>query len=638
MASSSPFTKMCNSSPLLFLLLLLWICRGSCTQEVLPPYFPYRDDTLPVETRVSDLLARMSLHEKIGQMMQFTNTKADSDPSLIANYTIGSLLSGGNNPAPKPFATPRDWAEMVDGFQKQALLTTLAIPLLYGIDAIHGHNSVFGATIFPHNIGLGCTRDPDLVRRIGDVTALEVQATGIPFVFSPVLSVCRHPSWGRCYESFSEDPELVKNMTAIIYGLQGQSSKPGYPSPISLGKVIATAKHFVGDGGTVDGIDKNNTLGSFKKLMRLHIKPFEEAIRKGVNTIMVSYSSWHGAKLHANHFLLSHVLKKQLNFKGFVISDFRGIDMLTDPADSNFNSSIMAAINAGIDMVIQPWSAEGFVKNLTEQVHSGQVSIGRVNDAVRRILGVKFRSGVFEHPFADRSLLDMAGTKAHRELAREAVRKSIVLLKNGKSSKKPFLPLDKSAPKILVAGSHADDMGNQCGGWTMTRQGSSGNITTGTTILSAICNTVSPSTQVVYRKNVQSLPLSKEGFSYAIVVVGEFPYSETGGDNKNLTIPEDGLQTIKTVCEAVECLVILISGRPLVLESYLPLMNALVVAWLPGTEGEGITDVIFGDYDFQGKLSRTWFKSVEQLPMNYGDALYDPLFPYGFGLNMNGDS
>ncbi|KAI5070380.1 hypothetical protein GOP47_0014723 [Adiantum capillus-veneris] len=606
-------------------------------------YFVYvengiMDASLPVETRVSDLLSRMTLREKIGQMIQFTNTKATSNPSLIADYGIGSLLSGGNNPAPKPFASPKDWPDMVDVFQNQALQTRLAIPLLYGIDAVHGHNSVFGATIFPHNIGLGCTRDLYLVRRIGEVTALEVQATGIPYVFSPAVSVCRHPSWGRCYESFGEDPELVKSMTEIISGLQGVQSKPGYPSTVFLGKVIATAKHFVGDGGTEGGMDKGDTLSSFQILNRIHIQPFKEAISKGINTVMVSYSSWQGKKLHANHFLLSKVLKKQLNFKGFVISDFRGIDMLTDPPDSDFTYSIMAAINAGIDMVMQPWSAEGFVGNLTELVLSGQVSVGRINDAVRRILGVKFRSGVFEHPFTARSLLDVVGAKAHRDLAREAVRKSLVLLKNGKLDGKSFLPLDKSAGKILVAGSHADDLGNQCGGWTLTRQGSSGNITIGTTVLSAIRKTVSAATEVVYTRSVRGLQLLKEEFEYAIVVVGEFPYSQTEGDNRNLTIPEEGLQVIDDVCRSINCLVILISGRPLVLTRHLPLMDALVAAWLPGTEGEGITDVIFGDYDFEGRLSRTWFNSIEQLPMNYGDAVYDPLFPYDFGLRMYSDS
>ncbi|KAH7277262.1 hypothetical protein KP509_39G042900 [Ceratopteris richardii] len=408
----------------------------------------------------------------------------------------------------------------------------------------------------------------------------------------------------------------------------------GFCSFCSRGKVIATAKHFVGDGGTVNGTDKGNTISSFKELSKNHIKPFELAVHKGVQSVMVSYSSWHGVKLHSNHFLLTYVLKKRLNFKGLVISDFRGVSMLTDPPDFNSSYSIMTAINAGIDMVMQPLSAESFMSNLTKLVLSGQVSVGRINDAVRRILGVKFRAGVFEHPFANRSFFNVVGSKIHRTLAREAVRKSLVLLKNGKQSSSPFLPLDKNAKKILVAGSHADDLGNQCGGWTLTRNGASGNITIGTTILSAIRKTVSPSTEIIYKRNVQGLQLSDEGFEYAIVTVGEFPYSQEDGDNMNLTIPEEGLQTINDVCAAVQCLVILISGRPLTLTAHLPLMDALVAAWLPGTEGEGITDTIFGDHDFQGRLSRTWFKSVKQLPMNYGDPIYDPLFPYDYGLKM----
>jgi len=336
--------------------------------------------------------------------------------------------------------------------------------------------------------------------------------------------------------------------------------------------------------------------------------------------------------MHANRFLISQVLKKQLGFNGFVISDWQGIDRITSPPGANYSLSIFDGVSAGIDMVMVPFNYTDFIGNLTSQVKSGLISMPRINDAVRRILRVKFSMGLFEHPMANPNLVNQLGSKAHRELAREAVRKSLVLLKNGKSASKPLLPLKKNAAKILVAGTHADNLGYQCGGWTITWQGLSGKSTKGTTILESIKSTVSPSTEVVYQENPDAKYVKGQGFSYAIVVVGEEPYAETFGDNLNLTIPLGGGDTIKNICGSVKCLVILISGRPLVIEPYLPLMDAFVAAWLPGTEGQGITDVIFGDYSFQGKLSRTWFKSVDQLPMNVGDKHYDPVFPLGFGL------
>ncbi|KAH7289078.1 hypothetical protein KP509_31G056500 [Ceratopteris richardii] len=596
----------------------------------MPPI--YKDPGRPVEERVEDLLARMTLAEKIGQMTQIERLVAD--PSVIQNYFIGSILSGGGS-APAPNASPSAWADMVDGFQTAALSTRLGIPIIYGIDAVHGHNNVYGATIFPHNVGLGATRDPNLVQRIGAATALEVRATGIPYAFAPCIAVCRDPRWGRCYESYSEDPELVQQMTQIVFGLQGTPPE-GYPkgAPYVGGgsNVVACAKHYVGDGGTTGGIDESNTVATFNELRRIHLPPYYNAIAAGVATIMVSYSSWNGVKMSANKFLISTMLKQRLGFQGFTISDWEALDRITSPPDANYNYSVNVAINAGLDMVMVPMNYQGFINLMTAQVNAGQISQDRIDDAVRRILRVKFLAGLFEKPMADRSLLQMVGSEEHRNLAREAVRKSLVLLKNGKDSTNPMLPLSKNAPKILVAGAHANDIGLQCGGWTITWQGSRGNTTVGTTILEGIKNAVSPTTQVDYLVSPDSGNAANGGYSYAVVVVGEPTYTEMFGDNDNLTIPQDGINLIQNVCSVVECAVILISGRPLVVEPHLPLMSAFVAAWLPGSGGQGVADVLFGDYDFQGKSPRTWFKNVNQLPMNIGDQSYDPLFPYNFGL------
>ncbi|KAL3701567.1 hypothetical protein R1sor_019589 [Riccia sorocarpa] len=593
-------------------------------------YDLYKDPTQDVEARVQDLLKRMTLAEKVGQMTQIERTVANY--SVIKDYYIGSILSGGGS-VPEPTASVDTWQNMIDHFQAGAIDTRLQIPMIYGIDAVHGHNNVYGAVIFPHNIGLGCTREPDLVNRIGAATALEVRATGIPYVFAPCIAACRDPRWGRCYESYSEDTDVVRSMTDIIYGLQGVPESPNVPFVKDDSKVAACAKHYLGDGGTTLGINENNTVIDYKDLVKIHMAQYFDAIRKGVSTIMVSYSSWNGMKMHANKFLVTKVLKYQLKFQGFVISDWQGIDRITSPADANYTFSILAGINAGIDMVMVPMNYTFFIPELTRLVEEGYINMHRINDAVTRILRVKFQMGLFEMPWADRSYSNYLGAQEHRSLAREAVRKSLVLLKNGKDGN-PLLPLNKNASKIIVVGNHADDIGRQCGGWTITWQGSNGTITNGTTILEGIKNTVSPNTEVIYEPYPQSGFAKSQGAEYAIVVIGEPPYAETFGDSLNLTIPEEGIATIQNVCTEVKCVVILISGRPVVIEPYIPLTDAFVAAWLPGSEGNGIADVIFGDYDFQGTLSHTWFKNVEQLPMNVGDPHYDPLFPFGFGLKM----
>ncbi|CAN1271785.1 Beta-glucosidase BoGH3B [Linum perenne] len=546
-------------------------------------YMVYKDPNRPVEYRIIDLLGRMTLPEKIGQMVQIDRSVASAD--VVKDYFIGSILSGGGS-VPENRASPETWMKMVNEFQKGALSTRLGIPMIYGIDAVHGQNNVYNATIFPHNVGLGATRytEPELVKRIGAATALEIRATGIHYTFAPCVAVCRDPRWGRCYESYSEDPEIVKSMTELVTGLQGDppsNSPEGFPYVAGKRHVVACAKHYVGDGGTTNGANGENA--------------------------------------------------------GFVISDWKGIDLITTPIHANYTYSVEKSINAGIDMVMVPLNYTEFITELIELVEKGVVPTTRIDDAVTRILRVKFIMGLFESPMGDESLVNELGSPEHRELAREAVRKSLVLLKNGKEANKPLMPLSKKVARILVAGSHADNLGYQCGGWSIEWQGFSGNDrTSGTTILSAIRATVDPTTEIVYHENPdpQYLTTNSNTFSYAIVIVGEHPYAESAGDNTNLTIPEPGPTTIQNVCRSMKCVVIIISGRPLVIEPYVDTIDALVAAWLPGTEGRGVADVLFGDHGFSGKLPRTWFKRVDQLPMNVGENElgFDPLYPFGFGL------
>ncbi|KAK1389769.1 Beta-xylosidasealpha-l-arabinofuranosidase 2 [Heracleum sosnowskyi] len=595
-------------------------------------YIKYKDPSQPIEIRIKDLMKRMTLEEKIGQMTQIERTVTSVE--VMKKYFIGSVLSDGGS-VPNKQASPEDWVDMVNKFQMGALSTRLGIPMIYGIDAVHGHNNAYAATIFPHNIGLGATRDPELVRNIAAATALEVRATGIPYAFAPCIAVCRDPRWGRCYESFSEDPRIVRAMTEAIPGLQGDisaDSPKGYPFVSGKDKVAACAKHYVGDGGTINGINEGNTLVSFDELLSIHMPAYNDSVSKGMATVMASFSSWNGVKMHANRALLTDFLKNTLNFRGFIISDEKGLDKMTSPPHANYTYSIEASINAGIDMVMVPFNYTEFIDGLSFLVKNNFIPMTRINDAVERILRVKFVLGLFENPLADYSMGKYLGCKEHRELAREAVRKSLVLLKNGNSAKRTLLPLPKKTSKILVTGTHADNIGYQCGGWTVEWQGVSGNITAGTSILTAIESAVDVETEVVYQENPDASFVKSNKFSYAIVVVGENPYAESQGDSMNLTIADPGPSIITNVCGNVKCVVVLITGRPVVVQPYMSTIDALVAAWLPGSEGQGVADVLFGDYEFTGKLPHTWFKTVDQLPMNAGDQNYNPLFPFGYGL------
>ncbi|XP_050102182.1 uncharacterized protein LOC126582160 isoform X5 [Malus sylvestris] len=563
-----PFTMAWVSLPVVGLFLVWW-WMGLATVKA--DYIMYKDPTQPAAARVGDLLSRMTLEEKIGQMVQIDRSVASID--TMKTYFIGSVLSGGGS-TPLPEASAEDWVNMINGFQKGALSSRLGIPMIYGIDAVHGHNNVYNATIFPHNVGLGATRDPELVRRIGSATALEARATGIPYVFAPCIAVCRDPRWGRCYESYSEDHTIVQEMTEIIPGLQGDipaNSQKGVPYVGGNKKVAACAKHFVGDGGTSKGINEYNTVVDQQELLSIHMPAYSDAIIKGVSTVMISYSSWNGKKMHANRDLITDYLKGTLQFKGFVISDWEGIDRITSPPHSNYTYSVQDSVLAGIDMVMVPINYKEFINDLINLVKNNVVPMDRIDDAAGRILLVKFTMGLFENPLADFSLVNELGSQDHRDLAREAVRKSVVLLKNGKNGNitDPVIPLPKKVSKILVAGSHADNLGYQCGGWTIAWQGFSGNkYTSGTTILGAIKSTVDSSTEVIYGENPDGNFVKSNNFAYAIVVVGEYPYAETAKDSPNLTMAEPGPSVISNVCESVMCIVILITGRPIVIEPY----------------------------------------------------------------------
>ncbi|MDW5326024.1 glycoside hydrolase family 3 protein [Plantactinospora sp. KLBMP9567] len=575
---------------------------------------PYQDPALPVATRVDDLLARMSLDEKLGQMTQAE--RASVTPADVTSYRLGSVLSGGGS-APTP-NNATSWADMYDRFANAALGTPLGIPMIYGSDAVHGHNNVVGATIFPHNIGLGATRDPELVRRIGRATAEEVAGTGVNWTFAPCLCVARNDRWGRSYESFGEDPALVSSMTSVIDGLQGDS----LAGPAS---VLATAKHYLGDGGTTNGTDQGNTELSETELRAVHLPPFAEAVRRGVGSVMISYSSWNGQKLHGHDYLINGLLKGELGFDGFVVSDWNGIDQL-DGATGFTAAEVRQAVNAGIDMVMVPTGWRQFIGHLRAEVQAGRVSQARIDDANRRILTKKFELGLFERPLADRSYTSTVGSATHRALAREAVAASQVLLKNDGG----ILPLSTANNRIFVAGKSADNIGYASGGWTVSWQGGSGAITPGTTILQGIRNAVASSSTVTYHAGGTGIDSS---YRAAIAVVGETPYAEGRGDRPSgMGLDATDLATLDRLrASGVPVIVVLVSGRPLDIAAQLPNWRALLAAWLPGTEGAGVADVLFGVRPATGRLPVSWMSSAGQQPINDGDGK-TPLFPYGYGL------
>ncbi|QFG20842.1 glycoside hydrolase family 3 protein [Actinomadura sp. WMMB 499] len=586
----------------------------AATERAAAP-LPYLDPGLPVGKRVDDLIARMSLDDKLGQMTQ--PERRYITPAEITAHRIGSVLSsGGSAPSPN---TPRSWADMYDGLQRAALAGRLRVPLMYGVDAVHGHNNVVGATIFPHNIGLGAARDPELVRRIGGATAREMAATGVDWNFAPCVCVVRNDRWGRTYESFGEVPGLASAMTTMIDGLQGEKLGAGPAS------VLATAKHYLGDGATQGGDDRGDARISEERLREIHLPPFRAAVRRGVGSVMVSYSSWNGVKLHEHRYLVTDVLKGELGFTGFVVSDYNGIDQI-DGAPGFTRDEVAKAVNAGIDMVMVPEEWKKFIRYLRAEVGEGDVPMARIDDANRRILTKKFELGLFENPMADRRHLGSVGGAGHRALARGAVARSQVLLKNSQD----VLPFGPAHDKIFVAGRSADDIGRQSGGWTVTWQGKPGGITPGTTILEGIREVAGPGVEVGYGRDGKGID---DSYDAAIAVVGEDPYAEYHGDRTGgLGLDDADVRTIERLRAAdVPVIVVLVSGRPMDVAQRLPGWDALVAAWLPGTEGGGVADVLFGRSAPTGRLPVTWMSDADQQPINQGDGK-KPLFPFGYGL------
>jgi beta-glucosidase len=628
---------------------------------------PYLDASLPIDTRVNDLLGRMSLPEKIGQMTQadrfmFTDssTTSNSTPNDLRAWLVGSLLSGGGDtPTPN---TPTGWADMVDGFQARALTTRLQIPLIYGEDTVHGVGNMIGATVFPHNIGLGATRDPALAAQEGAVTAAETRASGPEWGFAPCLCVARDDRWGRTYESFGEDPALVQRMETEIDGLQGthpDAARSGDSSLNSNDHILATAKHFAGDGGTSYGtgdsgypIDQGVDITDSQTFQRLFVSPYVTAVQQHhIGSIMPSYSSVQldGAscpiKMSADKALLTGDLKQQIGFGGFLISDYNAIDQIGDsrscPIPSPLPSGIAdkysyqlaASANAGMDMFMVPSNYQTLESDLITLVSDGVVPMSRVDDAVTRVLKQKFELGLFEHPFTDRSNISQVGDAQHRAVAARAAAESQVLLKNAHH----VLPLS-SNDRVYVAGSNADNLGAQTGGWTLTWQGQPGAINDpGTTILQGI---QANDPNVTYSATA-SAPTA--GYDVGVVVVGEHPYAEgqgdvgftggsTNGNISSLDLTAADHAAVDTVCHAMPCVVLVVSGRPMTITDQLPEIDGLVASWLPGTEGEGVASVLFGSRPFTGQLPQSWPRSLSQEPINAGDSNYDPLFPFGWGL------
>ena len=598
-----------------FIIILFYV---TCDESVKPQPDEteiYKNPKYSIDERVNDLLSRMTLSEKIGQMIQIDRGFLEKE-SDIKDYFIGSILSGGgSSPSPNE---PSSWADMVDNFQQQAISTRLGIPLIYGIDAVHGHNNVHGAVIFPHNIGLGCTQNPELVQQAARVTAKEVAGTGIRWTFSPCIAVVRNERWGRTYEGFGETPELAEIMAeAAVRGYQGDDLSEST-------SILACAKHYLGDGGTTDGHDQGNTEVDETTLRHLHLPGYISAVNVEIGSIMASYNSWNGEKMHGNQYWLTTVLKKELGFEGFLVSDWSGIDQLP----GNFASDIETGINAGLDMIMLPQRYKEFMLTTLDLVNQERILIERIDDAVSRILRMKFAIGLFESPFADRSLIGTIGCQEHRNVARECVRQSLVLLKNENST----LPLAGSVTHIHVAGKNADNLGHQCGGWTISWQGESGDITIGTTILEAIRQRAGTGVQVTFSSD----GLGVGNADVAIAVIGENPYAEGHGDRSDLSFSqEDILTVINLRSSGIPTVAVLISGRPMILDNIMLYSDAIIAAWLPGTEGQGVADVLFGDFAPAGKLSHTWPRSMNQIPINYGDIDYDPLFEYGFGLTFH---
>jgi beta-glucosidase len=594
-----------------------------------------------IEAEIARLLSRMTLEEKVGQTIQAD--MASVSPDDVRKYHLGSILNGGdsgphrNDRAPAP-----EWLKAGDEYFNASLPATPdrpRIPILWGTDSIHGNSNIIGATIFPHNIGLGAARDPELVREIGRITAIETRVTGADWTFAPTLAVVRDDRWGRTYEGYSEDPDIVREYaTAMVEGLQG---KPADPDFLRGPHIIATAKHFLGDGGTLNGRDRGDNVSSESEMRDLFAPPYEAAIAAGVQSVMASYSSWQGYKMHGNKALLSDVLVGRLGFDGLVVGDWNG--HLEVPGCSG--SRCAPVYNAGVDMIMAPDTWRGLYNATLEQVRSGEISMARLDEAVARVLRVKLRAGVMTagapstRPYAGQ--WDQLGSPEHRAVARQAVRESLVLLKNNGG----LLPLSPHL-HVLVAGDGADDISKQCGGWTISWQGtgnSRADFPHGQTTLEGIRENVEAAGgSVTYNANGTS-PAKPD---VAIVVFGENPYAETPGDIDTLAYAGHELALLRQLkAQGIPVVSIFLSGRPLYATPEINASDAFIAAWLPGSEGGGVADLLFRNtdgaaaYDFRGRLSYSWPRSPDQTPLNIprpgdseGAKAYDPLFAYGAGM------
>ncbi|MDP5209896.1 exo 1,3/1,4-beta-D-glucan glucohydrolase [Microbulbifer sp. 2205BS26-8] len=609
----------------------------------LPPALPV-DPAL--EARISGLMARMTIEEKVGQLIQ-AEIKYTT-PEDVRKYHLGSVLNGGGTyPDNNKFATPQDWLALSAAFFAASMDTSdggVAIPIIWGSDAVHGHNNIVGATLFPHNIGLGAARDPDLIRRIGVATAREVAVTGIGWTFAPTVAVVRDDRWGRTYESYSEDPAVVQAYAeAMVKGLQGEKSDSDFLRGEHL---VATAKHFVGDGGTMRGIDRGDNQVSESELAKVHGAGYLGALPAGVQTVMASFNSWRGEPLHGHRYLLTDVLKGQLGFDGFVVGDWNGHRFVPGCTVD----SCAAAINAGLDMFMVPSDWKTLYENTLAQARRGEIRPERLDDAVRRILRVKIRAGLFEHqrPLAGRS--GVLGSAEHRAVAREAVRKSLVLLKNNNN----LLPLSP-AQSVLVAGDGAHNLSKQTGGWTISWQGTGNtreDFPGATTIfegIQALVKAAGGEVVLSARGEFDSTTFTHGGRpDVAIVVFGEEPYAEWHGDlasleyqlgsNSDLAL----LQALRK--QGIPVVSIFLSGRPLWVNRELNASDAFVAAWLPGSEGAGVADVVFTSpeggrpYGFSGTLPFSWPHYVHQTVLNPYHPDYAPLFPLGYGLQDGAQS
>ena len=590
-----------------------------------------------IEAKVSHLVKQMTLAQKVAQMIQ--PEIRDITVEDMRKYGFGSYLNGGGAfPNNNKHSTPADWIDLAEQMYQASIddsLDGISIPTMWGTDAVHGHNNVIGATLFPHNIGLGAANNPALIEKIAEITATEVMVTGIDWVFAPTVATVRDDRWGRTYEGYSEDPEIVKAYAnAIVKGLQGDAKQDFLGNK----RVISTVKHFIGDGGTVGGDDQGDNIASEQALFDLHAQGYVGGLTAGAQSVMASFNSWHGKKIHGSKYLLTDVLKDRMGFDGFVVGDWNGHGQIKGCSNAN----CPAAVNAGLDMYMVPTDAwKPLLENTIKQVEQGIIPVARIDDAVSRILRVKFRAGLFEKPSpANRKLSGktaLIGQQSHREVAQQAVRESLVLLKN----KGQLLPL-KPQRHFLIAGDGADNIGKQSGGWTITWQGTNNtnqDFPGGSSILDGF------KTQVEQAGG--SVEFNQQGEfeqrpDVAIVVYGEEPYAEGHGDRKNLVYQRGSKKDLallkKLKADNIPVVSVFISGRPMWVNAELNASDAFIAAWLPGSEGKAIADVLLTDqqgsiqFDFTGKLSFSWPQFPDQI-VNKGDKGYQPLLPYGFGLS-----